>query len=325
MSANDDNTIEAATADMCCASCGVAEVDEIKLKKCDGCDLVRYCSDSCQQDHRPEHEAKCKERAAELRDELLFRQPESSYLGDCPICCLPFSIDITKTMMYSCCVKTVCIGCDCANMITDFSEFDCDDILRVLPVLAKLQNATCPFCRQPRHTKNQDIKKDIMKRTKKNDPAAFREMGTLLCKEGDNSNAMKYYTKAIELGDVDSHCRLVGCMMYEEEENGVERDEEKEIYHLEEAAIAGHPHGRYSLAKYEMRNMRIDRGLKHYIIAANLGHDDSLKQLKEFYSLGMLKKEDFAAALRAHQAAVDATKSPQREAGDKFYADQGIL
>jgi hypothetical protein len=32
-----------------------------------------------------------------------------------------------------------------------------------------------------------------------------------------------------------------------------------------------------------------------------------------FYVKGDVDKEDFAAALRAHQAAVDATKSPQRE------------
>jgi hypothetical protein len=31
----------------------------------------------------------------------------------------------------------------------------------------------------------------------------------------------------------------------------------------------------------------------------------------------MVSKEYFAAALRAHQAAVDATKSPQREAAEK--------
>jgi len=30
--------------------------------------------------------------------------------------------------------------------------------------------------------------------------------------------------------------------------------------------------------------------------------------------VGRVSKDDFAAALRAHQAAVDATKSPQREA-----------
>ena len=32
---------------MCCACCGVAEIDEIKLTKCDDCDLVRYCSNEC--------------------------------------------------------------------------------------------------------------------------------------------------------------------------------------------------------------------------------------------------------------------------------------
>ena len=31
-----------------CASCGRAEVDDIKLKMCDGgCDLVKYCGDEC--------------------------------------------------------------------------------------------------------------------------------------------------------------------------------------------------------------------------------------------------------------------------------------
>ena len=37
-----------AEADMCCASCGIAEVDDIRLNECNDCDLVRYCSDRCQ-------------------------------------------------------------------------------------------------------------------------------------------------------------------------------------------------------------------------------------------------------------------------------------
>ena len=61
----------------CCASCGIAEIDDIKLKHCDGCDLVKYCSDACQRDQKSEHEEECKKRAAELRDELLFKQPEA--------------------------------------------------------------------------------------------------------------------------------------------------------------------------------------------------------------------------------------------------------
>ena len=45
--------------------------------------------------------------------------------------------------------------------------------------------------------------------------------------------------------------------------------------------------------------------------------NESLRALKECFKRGMVSKEDFAAALRAHQAAVDATKSPQREAAEK--------
>eukprot|EP00984_Skeletonema_dohrnii_P022749 scaffold11856_cov96-Skeletonema_dohrnii-CCMP3373.AAC.1 len=57
--------------------------------------------------------------------------------------------------------------------------------------------------------------------------------------------------------------------------------------------------------------------MKHWIIAAALGHDGSLDALKDRYKDGLVSKEDFAAALRAHQAAVDATKSPQREEAEK--------
>jgi len=74
---------------MCCASCGTEEVDGVKLKKCTACKSVRYCSVKCQKDHRAKHKRACKKRAAELRDEIVFKQPESSHLGDCPICCLP--------------------------------------------------------------------------------------------------------------------------------------------------------------------------------------------------------------------------------------------
>eukprot|EP00984_Skeletonema_dohrnii_P001170 scaffold359_cov83-Skeletonema_dohrnii-CCMP3373.AAC.1 len=57
--------------------------------------------------------------------------------------------------------------------------------------------------------------------------------------------------------------------------------------------------------------------MKHWVIAAALGHDGSLDALKDSYEDGLVSKEDFAAALRAHQAAIEATKSPQREAAEK--------
>ena len=74
-----------------CACCGTAAVvDNVKLKDCDaGCDLVKYCSDDCQENHREQHEEECMKRMAELRDDDLFTMPDGSHLGECPICCLP--------------------------------------------------------------------------------------------------------------------------------------------------------------------------------------------------------------------------------------------
>ena len=111
-----------------------AEVDVIKLKDCDCCDLVRYCSDVCQEEHKSEHEEACQKRAAELRDELLFKQPECSYLGDCPICSLPMPLDLLESSMYSCCSKTVCHGCCRTNWMREIEA---------------RRQFSCPFCRKP--------------------------------------------------------------------------------------------------------------------------------------------------------------------------------
>jgi hypothetical protein len=70
---------------MCCAACGIAGEDDIQLKTCTACKSVRYCSVKCQKEHRSQHKRECKKRAAELRDEILFKQRESSHKGDCPI------------------------------------------------------------------------------------------------------------------------------------------------------------------------------------------------------------------------------------------------
>ena len=52
------NTAETTTeADQSvCANCGVAEIDDIKLEECDGCDLVKYCSNKCKEEHQEQHE-----------------------------------------------------------------------------------------------------------------------------------------------------------------------------------------------------------------------------------------------------------------------------
>ena len=87
--------------DVVCANCGIAEVDEIKLVDCDGCDLVKYCSDKCREEHREQHHEECKRRAGELHDKRLFTQPDRNHIGECPICFLPCQLSCCSNILYS--------------------------------------------------------------------------------------------------------------------------------------------------------------------------------------------------------------------------------
>ena len=52
-------------------------------------------------------------------------------------------------------------------------------------------------------------------------------------------------------------------------------------------------------------------------MTANQGLDLALEAIKEDFTEGLASKEDYEAALRGYQAAVDATKSEQRDAAEK--------
>jgi len=72
------------------------------------------------------------------------------------------------------------------------------------------------------------------------------------------------------------------------------------------------------------RNGKNDRAAKHFIIAAKLGLDGALDKVKEGFQMGIVSKEEYAATLRGHQAAVDATKSIQRDAAYAFFKRKGL-
>ena len=299
------------SSDEVCASCGIAAVDNIKLKKC-ACDLVQYCSDGCRELHRPEHAGVCRKRVAELRDEKLMKQPngnlltqpESSHLGECPICFLPLSIDTDKSMLTSCCCKLICMGCEYANHKREIE--------------AGLERR-CAFCRHPVPKSEDEMNKMIMNRVKKNDPAAMYQMGNKHHLEGDYKTSLEYYKKAAGLGSASAHHALSVLYQYGE---GVEQNKEKYIYHSEQAAIAGHPQARHNLGIEDWNDGRYDKSVQHFIIAASLGYHDSLKSLMTRCAKGLVPKELYADALRAYQAAVDATKSREREEGEAAYEEQ---
>ena len=279
-----------------CASCGTAENDDIKLKKCTACHLVRYCSVKCQKEHWSQHKKECKK----LRDEILFKQPESSHLGDCPICCLPLPIDPSKSAFYTCCSKHICQGCHLVNQKRERDQ--------------RLQ-CKCPFCRKALPKTMDESKKRLMKRIEVNDPVAMRNMGAFREMEGDYKAAFDYWTRAAAWGDAMAHYQLAG--RYRKGLGVVEKDEKRALHHVEQAAIGGHPGARHNLGCMEERHGRIDRAVKHWIIATKLGYDESLNAVTDLYKAGLVKKEDFTAALRGYQAAINATKSPHREEVEK--------
>jgi hypothetical protein len=279
-----------------CAAYGTAEVDDVTFKKCATCKSARYGSDECERDQRQQHEGACEKRAAELRDEILFKQPESCCFGDCPICFLQLPLDPKKFAMWPCCSKIICDGCNYAHYLRNGLK------------------RTCPFCRHPLPESDAEDVLNHMKRIEKNDPVAMRQMGWSRYREGDYISASEYLTKAAELGDADAHCQLADMYYHGK---GVEKNRKKALYHWEEAAIGGHPVARRNLAAIEMNNGRPERAVKHFIIAANLGCEESMKQLWKCFPKGFVSKDDLNVTLRTHHAAVNATKSPQRKAAEE--------
>jgi len=198
--------------------------------------------------------------------------------------------------MMSCCSKVICGGCAYANQMRQRE--------------AKLEDI-CPFCRHPSPDTDADVNRNRMKRIEANDPAAICMMGFILSDEGYYQGAFDHFTKAAELvNSADAHYKL--SLLYYEGK-GVEKDTKKKVYHLEQAAIGGHLDARFNLGVIEKDEGRLESAIKHWIIAAKLGYDRAVEALKVCFRKGSMSKDVFDEALRAHQAAVDATKSPQRD------------
>jgi len=165
-----------------------------------------------------------------------------------------------------CCCNFICNGCQFANQMREQEQ----NLI-----------STCPFCRQPRSFPQEESETDLLKRIEVNDPIAMRNMGKERYYQGRIKDAFKYWGKGAALGEVGSHYEL--AVMYWEGEGGVEKDMKKGLFHMEKAAIGGHLAARYNLGTYNHNEGRMDRAVKHFIIAATLGCVDSIDLLKECY------------------------------------------
>ena len=286
-----------------CANCGKGEENNISLRACMACKLVKYCSRDCQKAHRSQHKKECRKRAAELHDEKLFLQP---LLKDCPICFLrmPQSL-VTGWKYHVCCGKVICSGCVYAVAKMDGNV-----------------DQLCPFCRALAPKTEEETNEKRKKRIEVGDAQAIYNLGVDYA-EGiyglpqDHAKALELWHRAGKLGNALANHNIGTAYMFG---RGVEvvRDKKKATHYWELAAMEGEVHARHNLGVSERKAGNHGRALKHFMIAARSGDNKSLKTIKEMYKDGYATKDDYAKALQAYQAYLDEIKSDDRDKAAAF-------
>jgi len=278
-----------------CANCGKGEENSIVLKKCGACKMVKYCSLACQKAHRSQHKKECKKRAAELHEEALFKQPPPN--EDCPICMLPFPLDSNKTHFEPCCGRVICSGCIFAMEMSEGGDI-------------------CAFCRaSPAPSLEESIKR-LEKLMDKGNGEAYCKLGSMYnsgCEEEvpqDYQKAHELWLKAGELGCSSGYYNLASNY---HEGKGVEINKRKARQYFELAAINGHLVARHNLGTFEIKAENYNLAVRHFLIAAKAGYEDSLEGVKIGYETGLVTKDEYANTLRAYQKIQDETKSEMRD------------
>ena len=230
----------------------------------------------------------------------LFQDPPPK--EECQICMLPmpFSSNICgiKKVYQPCCGKTLCYGC----VIAANDEMNKGNMKRL-----------CPFCRFPIHNTDKEYLKRVKKRMQINDPEAFYFLGSAyrFGSQGLRQNekkALELWERAAELGSITAHYCLAEVYRLG---SGVEKDMDKAIHHYKLAAIRGHEIARYDLGVLDGKNYNI-QAIKHFIISAKAGHDDSLKMIGVGYKEGLVTKEEYAKTLREYKDCWDSMRSEER-------------
>jgi TPR repeat protein len=284
--------------------------------------LVRYCNAECQKKHWAKHKAACKLRAAELRDEALFKDPPPK--EDCPICFLPMPLNIiccvslppaTRSSVpindfaianeelakeptekyYSCCGKSLCKGC-----VHSFNQTSNDD-------------NKCPFCNSDRAGKtDEEHVEEIMKRVEANDASSIFLLATHYYSgvgglQQDHTKAIELYARAAELGYIKAHNHL-GTFY---RKGGYLK---KAKFHWEAAALAGDEAARYNRGMDEYNSGNIEQAIKHWKIAASAGYYKAMHNLRILFDQGVVCRESIDSTLISYNNSCTEMRSKARDA-----------
>ena len=155
----------------------------------------------------------------------------------------------------------------------------------------------------------------VRARVKKNDPDAIIFLGAK-CFHGelglrkDVQRAVELYTEAAELGSIDALLYLGDRYRLGE---GVQENKAKAAEYYEKAAMQGHVESRHNLGCIEVNNEKYDRAVRHLLISAKMGHNESVDGMKNMFKVGFVTKEQYAQALKCYQDAVEEMNSNDRD------------
>jgi len=197
----------------------------------------------------------------------------------------------------SCCGKTICDGCIYAM---DMSEGGKD---------------LCPFCRTLNATSNKEHTRRTRKLMDNCNGEAYYLLGCNYSMGAhgmtrDYQKANELWLKAGELGSANGYYNL--GVLYKNG-HGVEIDQEKAKYYYELAAMGGHIMARNNLGCLEARAGNLQRAMKHWMISANAGDEESLDPVKQGFKRGLVTKDDFANTLRSYHERQKEMKSEMRD------------
>ena len=306
---------------LCCAECGEEEGGVVSLKACMSCMLVKYCNANCQRNHWKKHKKVCKRRAAELRDEALFKDPPPK--EDCPICFLPmpfrliccislppatitsvpigdFAVandELAKRDMetyYTCCGKSICGGCVHSFIISG-------------------NGGKCPFCKaEVLNITEEEANQELMQRVEANDANAMfvlanRYYDGLVGLQQNRAKAIELWKRASKLGSSLAHFQL--AVHY-----GEGGDLMKEKLHYEAAAMAGNEVARYNLGCKEEESGDRGRAVRHWTIAASAGNHNALYNLLVALNEGSVSRNEINSTLTAYNNSCAEMRSEARDA-----------
>ena len=205
-------------------------------------------------------------------------------MEDCPLCFLPLSRVPAMSKYQACCGKRLCKGCSREQheiLLKAYLEKNAGKKIDPLAVLPQ----TCPFCRQPLVSSDDEYVRHLEVRMLQNDPIAIFSMGNALLYEdlGMSKNELKAidcFIRAAELGSAEACCALAECF---EAGTTLSDDGESSAFFFKAGAIRGDISSRSLFGLHEYRIGNHEEGIRHWKIAAEAGFQPALDILKKIF------------------------------------------